>query len=71
MAKGKWVEFKYLNFAGKPMAHTVNVVTRGQFKQIMQRYELDPLFLFDIRMDGKEISPEDFEKYVNRGRVAK
>ena len=68
---GKWVEFKFLNFAGKPVAHTVNVINKKQFKQIMSRYELDPLFLYDIRMDGKEVSPEDFAQYVNRRRIAK
>lgn len=54
----KWVDFKYLNGVGKPVGHTINIINTDHFFTILKRYGLDPLYLFDIKIGGKEISPE-------------
>ena len=67
----KWVDFKYLNGVGKPVAHTVNIINKRHFFDILKRYGLDPLYLFDIRMEGKEISPEQLAKILYHKGVVK
>lgn len=64
---GAWIEFKYRNTVGKEVSHTCNVNSNKHLSEILDRYFLEPIFLFDIKRNGKPLSAERLSKILYGG----
>lgn len=52
------MEFKYKTLVGKTVGHKTFISNKNQLQEILDRYDVDPHFLFDIKVNGKDIKVE-------------
>lgn len=65
---GVWMEFKYRDpVGGKVVGHTCHVSSNEQLSSVMDRYSLEPIFLHDIKRNGKPMSAERLSSILYGG----
>lgn len=65
---GVWIEFKYRDpVRGNIVGHTCHVNSNEQLSGVMDRYNLEPAFLHDIKRNGREITAMQLSKVLYGG----
>lgn len=47
---GVWISFQYKNDLGKTVGHTAFIENAAALQEILDRYRVDPYFIFDIKV---------------------
>ena len=51
-----FIKFKYKTLVGKTVGHNAFIANSKDLKDILDRYEIDPYFLFDIKVNDKDVT---------------
>lgn len=61
---GAWISFKYQGDSGT-VGHTAYINNAGTLQEILDRYHVDPHFLFDIKVNDKPVGIEAIVKKLS------
>lgn len=64
-AIGAYIQFKYRNMVGKIIGHSAFILNTDHLREILDRYNVEPENLFDIKVNGKSVQPEAISKRLN------